>query len=579
MDYYPTIESLALISDRNTCAILDKNATINWYSPKRFDDSSVFHSLLDSKSGGSWEIITSASLESRNFIDRSSVLEQNFVGGDDQFTLRDWMPIHKSYRGIVRQFSSSKHNIHSQIKMTPDYGRGQADITRINDQTVLFENTGLYLFVSVPIQISGEMVGFSIPAGTGGWAYLTDLQTPDVWEDDFFESMLTITLENWSDIASEFEYEGLYQTEVLNAVRGIQQLTCGATGGVIAAATTSLPEVIGAERNYDYRYVWVRDAALITGALSALEVSGKVEEKFLEFMYESMRKNTGQCVYPLYTIDNNIIEDLTELELDGYQRSRPVQIGNIASDQRQLDAEANILISSKIIYDKYGRKTHWEMVRRVANYICENWHKPENGIWEEGAELQYTSGKVFSVIGLEMISRYSDDEQEKSYWQATAKKIRKYVGHNCMTSYGAFANYAGSEEVDVSSALYVLWNYTLADSPEMLATIDRLEQHHSRDNLYWRTLVEFDASKEGAFLAGSCWIAHYYAVAGNYEKSAQILDSVKSYQNDLGYFAEEADVDNKCQLGNFNQTFVQSSFICAANGLSREKEGVDTVVR
>ncbi|RZM26359.1 MAG: glycoside hydrolase family 15 protein [Pedobacter sp.] len=357
------------------------------------------------------------------------------------------------------------------------------------------------------------------------------------------------------------------------------QLTCGKTGGILAAATTSLPEVIGGERNYDYRYVWVRDAALITAALSVLETDGELEFGFLEFMYQAMKKNTGQCVYPLYTIDYQMIDHLEQLDATGYLESKPVQVGNIASEQRQLDAEANVLISGYIIYDKYGKRLHWKTMRKIANFICENWHKPENGIWEEGLELQYTAGKVYSALGLEMMSRFNEDEKEAAYWKEVAKEIRDYVSNNCMTPDGAFANYAGSDETDISSVLYVIFGYVEANAPEMLATIKLLEDHYQENNLYRRTLVEFDSAKEGAFLAGSCWMAHYYAVAGGFEKARQILDAVKACQNDLGFFSEEADPLTGRMLGNFDQTFVHSSFICAANGLTREIEGTSTVVR
>lgn len=579
MKHQPLIEELALLSDRNTCAVLDRNGTILWYCPERFDAESIFSAIVDPDNGGYWSLeIGEGKLISRSYIDRSSVLEHRFCLNDRKSVVRDWMPIGTDFNGIVREFSPVAGDLTATLRVRSHYGAKGGGGHLIDEHTVLFDTCGLYLIASHPLNVvDQDTVRFHLQEGESGWAILTSTHIEPKSLD--LPVLLENTLRKWEDIASLFNYDGLYEQEVMNSIRAIQQLTCGTTGGVLAAATTSLPEVIGGERNYDYRYVWVRDAALITGALSALDVKGRVEVDFLEFMYRAMKKNTGQCVYPLYTIDQNVIDHLDELDVAGYKASRPVLIGNVASEQRQLDAEANILISSKIIYDKYQEKFNWPMVRKVAEYVCKNWHKPENGIWEEGAELHYTSGKIFAAIGLEMIAKFSDNQSEVDRWLQQAKLIRAFVREKCLTPEGAYANYAGSDQVDVSAALYVLWNYAKPDSPEMLATVKALERDYAKENLYWRTLVEFDSSKEGAFLAGSCWMAHYYAVAGNFEKSEKILDAVKAYQNDLGFFSEEADIENEKMLGNFDQTFVHSSFICAANGLSREKEGIDTVVR
>ena len=185
----------------------------------------------------------------------------------------------------------------------------------------------------------------------------------------------------------------------------------------------------------------------------------------------------------------------------------------------------------------------------------------------------YTTSKVYAALGLEAVAKYSADAAQAERWRAAAATIRCYVRAECMTPDGAFAIYAGSQEVDVTAALCALRGYCELESPEMLATMREIEQHWREANLYWRRLEEFDSKKEGAFLAATCWVAHYYARVGNLEKSRCIQEAVLQYQNDLGFFSEEAGVHSGDQmLGNFPQTFVHSSFICATNGLKQAVE-------
>lgn len=574
----PAINELALLSDRSTCTILDQQGTIHWYCPSRFDGEAILSTLTDAGKGGYWSVeLTGSNYQNRGYIDQSSVLRTTYHTAEGPFSICDFMPMGNPDSGILRRFSAVPTRLTSTLKIAGNYGLDKETVIQIDTHTVYFEAAKQYLYCSSPLKITtADTVEFTLENGQQGWAYLT----VSVLNAAHFnvEERLNITLKNWRSTTACIKYEGFFKEEVLASVRAIQQLTYAATGGVLAAATMGLPEVIGGERNYDYRYVWVRDAALITGALSVLDADGKMEFRFLDFLHQAMKENTEKCIYPLYTIDYQLAKSTENLMLSGYFGSSPVQLGNAATSQLQLDAAANVLIACKIMYDKYQERPHWKTVKQVANYICENWEKQDNGIWEEGKALHYTSAKVLCARGLEMVASFNEDISEAERWMHNAGLIREFVHQNCMTTSGAFANYAGSEKVDISAVLFTLWDYTKPDSAEMKITIAEIEKNCAKDNLYRRTLVEFDAEKEGFFLAGSCWMAHYYAVAGNYQKSELILNAVKSCQNDLGFFSEEIAADRKQMLGNFGQTFVHSSFICAANGLTSEQKGIDTVI-
>jgi GH15 family glucan-1,4-alpha-glucosidase len=574
----PSISQLAVLSDQRTCAILDQDGTLNWYCPRRFDEAAVFSLLLDDQTGGFWAVDAPGKrFQQRAFVASSSVLQTTFFVAGGTLSLTDWLPLNGAFQGLVRTMAAAPVDVTFTLRLRPDYGQQADQATTVADNSAVFLHSGLWLYASHPLHWHEQDISFTVPAGEAGWAFLSEAEKQPTAAS--LHTSRLATEAGWQLLADAFQYEGLYEREVLNSVRAIQQVTYAETGGVLAAATIALPEVIGDERNYDYRYVWMRDLALITGALSTLDIAAKQEFRFLDFVAAALEENQQPCVTPLYRVDHSLVKDMQELKLGGYWGSQPVLIGNTASIQRQLDAEANVLIAAHMLYSKYGEQPHWATIAQIADYICRNWDKKDNGIWEEGVLHHYTSSKVFAAVGLELVADYNPDPAEAARWRHNAGLIREFVATQCLTKTGAYASYAGSEEVDISAVLFALWSYTEPDAPAMLATIRELEATYCREQLYWRRLEEYDSRKEGAFLAGSCWMAHYYAVAGDLPKSQAILDAVARFQNDLGYFSEEADVDKGLLLGNFAQSFVHSSFICAANGLTKAQAGIDTRVR
>jgi GH15 family glucan-1,4-alpha-glucosidase len=582
MPRQPRIQELAVVSDRRTCAQLDQQGTLCWYCPTRFDSAAVLSRLLDAEQGGYWAVeAPSKQFVRRAYLGRSSMLVSEFMVAGQPFTLTDWLPLHEDFTGLCRTFSAASAAITHTLRLRADYGL-QATLGEVSAEgtTVHFPDLGLWLRTSHSVHPVADTWQVTVPAGASGWAVLTETEAivPELTATRL-DTALARTLAAWEQVAAMLHYDGPYERQVQDSIRAVQQLTYEATGGIVAAATTSLPEVLGGKRNYDYRYVWMRDVGLIVSALLQLDEVGKPEESFLGFVASAMRQNQQTRLSPFYAVDKTLIKGARKLDLAGYQGSQPVQVGNTAYDQLQLDADANVLLTAKLIYDRFGRKEQWETVVEVADFLAENWQRDDNGIWEEGATLPYTSSKVLAARGLEFIAAYADTPAQAQRWQQAAAAIRQFVAQNCLTRTGAFAVHAGSQEVDITAVQFPLWTYCAPDSPEMLATIRELEQHWCRENLYWRRLEEFDSHKEGAFLAGTCWMAHYYAVAGHVDRARGIIEAVLRYQNDLGFFAEEAGLDDGEQmLGNFPQTFVHSSFICAVNGLKLALAGQDSRV-
>ncbi|GAB3538044.1 glycoside hydrolase family 15 protein [Pontibacter brevis] len=551
---------LAMIGDRRTCALLDKRGNIVWYCPKRFDAPSLFASLLDPEKGGAW-ILEAEGLEfeKRAYLEDSGLLQTHLKSEAGILLLEDWMPLTARFYGICRRLSKSPVPYTMHLGPRPNYARQHPVLKKQGEKHVTLE-FDFHFYASHSVVVERETISCQVPAGEEAWFILAEkaLGAPE----EVLEEVREISLKNWREVASHITYKGPYEEELRKSLRLLRMLTYAENGGIIAAATTSLPEVIGGERNYDYRYVWLRDAAMIVSALSRAGSDGEKERKFLSFMCSAMHR-IPKPVVPMLTLDTQPAGREQELAFSGYKDSRPVRYGNGANDQLQLDANSNVLIAAKVIYNRYNTREHWETIQRLAEFLVEHWQKPDHGIWEETPQHHYTSSKVISSISLKYIAEHSEDAEEKKRWLDTSEQIRAYVNENCLTTEGAYAVYAGSEKVDISAVLFPLWGYTDADAEAMVKTVEVLERDYCQDNLYRRHLVEFDSGKEGAFLAGTLWMAQYWVMRKDWDKVETTLGAALNFMNDVGIMPEEGDPRTGEWLGNLPQTFVHASLIGA----------------
>ena len=557
------IRNMGMIGNRQTGALIDLYGDICWYCPDQFDAPSFFASLLDDEKGGVWSLQIKENFNvKRRYIGNSNIIESTFQSGEDSLTLTDWMPLRADFTGVCRLFSPSFLTVTNLIVPAPGYGMEGVKLKKLNDNTITV-NDKYYLTFSHYSRIKGKHILFDIPPGEEAWAVLSGEEL-GVEADKKLKRSLKRTLEAWDEIASSFSYTGPYQEDVYDSVRAIRQLTHEKSGGIIAALTTSLPEVPGGERNYDYRYVWLRDASMIVSALTRAGSKGDDEKHFLDFICSSRINIKDYSRTPFVTIHGEPAQPEQYLNFSGYLNSKPVRIGNNANEQLQLDAGSNILLAAKLIYENYNVRTHWDTVKEIASFLGNNWDKDDYGIWEEDIARQFTSSKVIMAVALEYIAAHSTIEEQKHFWLDTASKIRNFIQKECITSYGAYAVFAGSEEVDITSALFPEWGFCEPDTQEMIETIAELESSFCENNLVYRNLLMFDEKKEGSFLAGNFWMAQYWIMRDNYTKSKSYIDAALKYKNDLGLFSEEADPWSETLLGNFPQSFVHAAFIGAA---------------
>lgn len=557
------ISNFALIGDRRTAALLDRKGDLVWYCPERFDYPGLLSRILD-PGGGAWQIeLPGAWPLRRNYLDDSGVLQTVLGTPKGAWTITDFMPVGaRTPAGLIcRLFSVAPAEARIVLRPRPNFGRDPVTLEPA-DEAVLV-NARHRLYTSHAPTLSDGAVTFEIPEGEEGWAILadTELTRPGRAEIDCW---LAATIKHWRAIFSGASYSGPYGHEVTASLRALRLLCHEETGGIVAAATASLPEVPGGSANWDYRYVWLRDAGMIVSALVRLNGDLTEGERYLDFICSSRGSSEHYPVPVFATLDHERAPAEQDLDLAGCLDSRPVRIGNGARDQLQLDAFANVLLAAKLIYQRTERRPHWETVCSIADFLADHWHEPDHGIWEEAVTRQYTAGKVVVACGLDSIAEFSPDQQQAARWREAVRDIRDFVCKNCLTSSGSYAVYAGSEEVDVSAALFPVWAYTNPDAPEMQSTIESLERDWSwKGLLYWRRLECSDSRREGAFLAGTFWVAQYWIMLGELERAQRILEAGLACANDLGLFAEEADPRTGRLLGNFPQAFVHAAFIGA----------------
>ncbi len=558
----PLLKEIALIGDQKSCALIDQQGVVAWYCLWRFDQPSLFSLLIDQQ-GGYWSVEAEGkTFRQRHYEENTSILVSEYSVTGGAFLLTDFMPS-ALLSGICRMVSPSPVPVTFRILPTPDYARQKASLRfGDNDHVVKDSRFEFYIKGSHPLVVQQHCISMNIPAGEAGWCVLADDQQslPGI-NIHILHMAKDDTAKKWSALMRNITYEGVYKEVFYQSYKAILLMTHAHSGGILAAATTSLPEAIGGNRNYDYRFVWLRDTAMNVSALVRAGSKGNEAERFLHFLCAARDTNKRNLFVPFYDLDNKTAQGETLLPGTGYQGSQPIRVGNNAFDQLQLDAQGNVLLAAKEIYEQKGEKLHWDNIVRGAEFLVNYWMEKDHGIWEEHTQQHFTSSKVLAAISLENFARYADTPRQRDEWMNAARQIREFVSAQCLTSDGAYAVYAGSEAVDVTAALFAVWGYDKPGSPAMRQTIRRIEQEYREGDLYHRHLIEFDPAKEGVFLAGSLWMAQYYTLLKQLPKAKAIIEAVLRFATDLGYLPEEGDVATGALLGNLPQTFVHASLM------------------
>jgi GH15 family glucan-1,4-alpha-glucosidase len=585
------IEDYGLIGDMQAAALVGRDGAVDWLCLPRFDSASCFSALVGDERHGRWLLgpAGEVSLSSRRYRPGTLVLESDFETADGTVRVIDFMP----RRGagpprLMRIVEGLKGRVSMRMELSlrPDYGSIVPWVELAPDGvTVTAGPDAFRLSTPLSLHVRDGTVNAEFVAVEGArerlvltW-HLSYEETPLVEDAD---SALARTEAWWREWSGRCSYRGPYRDEVLTSLIALKAMTDETTGAVIAAPTTSLPEDIGGVRNWDYRYCWLRDSVL---ALQALLAGGYTEEAlgFRDFL---LRVGTGdpKKIQIMYGIRGE--RRLTEFELEelpGYEGSKPVRVGNAASEQFQLDVYGEVMGVAFIGAEALGRieERLWPRWRTVVEHVEAIWREPDDGIWEtRGPRQHFTYSKVMAWVVFDRAVKLADQfgfDAPVERWKQIRDEIHREV---CERGYDrerrTFTQYYGSKELDASVLNIPLVGFLPADDERVTGTIDAISRELGRDGFVSRySTAETDdglPGDEGQFLACSFWLVSALALNGRIEEARALFERLLGLSNDLGLLSEEYDVRRRRQVGNFPQAFSHLTLIVAAHAISAAEE-------
>jgi len=591
------IEDYGLIGDLESAALVSRAGTVDWLCLPRFDSASCFSALLGDERHGYWLVAPAGDVTetSRRYRPGTLVLETDFDTADGAVRVVDFMPrrregpprimrIVKGLRGRVP--------MRMELAIRPDYGSIVPWVEPTSDGARAITGPDSYrLSTPLPVEVRAGTIACDFVAieGAGERFTLTwHLSFEDAPPVEDADSALARTEAWWREWSERSTYEGPYRDQVQSSLIALKAMTSETTGALVAAPTTSLPEDIGGERNWDYRYCWLRDSVL---ALEALLAGGYTEEA-VAFRDYLLRVGTGdpRRIQIMYGIRGE--RRLTEYELDelpGYEGSRPVRVGNAASEQFQLDVYGEVAGVMSIAAEMVGEvdPSLWPRWRGVIEHVEGIWREPDDGIWEaRGPQRHYTYSKVMAWVvfdrAVQLAERFGLDAP-LDRWKAVRDEIHLEV---CDQGYdakrGTFTQYYGSTELDASVLNIPLVGFLPGTDERVTGTIDAVWRELGRDGFVSRySTAETDdglSGDEGQFLACSFWLVSALALNGRVDEARALFERLLELGNDLGLLAEEYDVGRGRQVGNFPQAFSHLTLILAARAIATAEARAEPVV-
>ncbi|MDQ6935039.1 MAG: glycoside hydrolase family 15 protein [Actinomycetota bacterium] len=585
------IEDYAVIGDGHTMALVGCNGSIDWLCLPRFDSSACFAALLGDEENGRWLIQPVGEYTSeRRYVGDSGVLETTYTTDSGKVTVTDLMPLDDRRADVVRCIRGVAGTVSMRHIWTvrTDYGRIRPWVHRIErgDRELIVAVAGPDKFVlrgpRMPHAVDHHHQDNFEVSETDELTFSTTwvpshLPVPRLLD---FTDRIQRTIHEEQRWADECEYDGPWRDAVRRSLMCLRGLTHIETGGIVAAPTTSLPEDFGGERNWDYRFCWLRDASL---TLQALLAAGRSDEAKL-WRGWLLRAVAGdpEDLQIMYTVDGG--RNLPERELDhlaGYAGSRPVRIGNAAVDQRQTDVLGEVM-SSLHLARKAGlkeTKDSWSLQRSLVNNLAEHWTEPDNGLWEiRGPQRKFTHSRVMVWVAFDRAVRAVEEhglEGPVDKWRDIRDKVRDEVldrGFN--TKRNSFTQHYQTDEVDASLLMLPLVGFIDGSDPKMLGTIKAVEEDLMSDGLLlrYRTRSGVDglSGDEHPFVACSFWLVGAYAAAGRRRDATELMDRLVGLANDVGLLSEEYDPAKSRMVGNFPQAFSHLALVLAAMHLARD---------
>ena len=618
----PAIGDYGVIGDCRTIALVSREASIDWWCQPRFDAPSVFARILDPDLGGSFHLeATGLAAAGRRYVPHTAILETTLAASGATLVVTDFaalegrgdelglQPFARQKLVRIVRCTDGRTDLTVVARPRPGYGsvqrprfllvgpdgaRRRTIEFRAAGRTVDLAATGSWGplrdgearltmtlergdEVGVAIDYGpGDMAGEGVEHGDGHHHEPVDLELLHRWERE--------TGAFWTGWAAVSSYRGPYRDDVERSAITLKLLTYHPTGALVAAGTTSLPETIGGERNWDYRFTWLRDASFTLFALNTLGYRAE-SDAFMSWLARVCVEVADPLV--LYRVDGAVANrERTLPHLAGHRDSRPVRIGNGAAWQRQLDIYGEVLDAAYLDARAGNTVTdaEWELFAALADLAARRWRLADTSIWEvRGGHRHFTYSKVMCWVALDRAERLAkildraDAERERiEHWRAQAARIRRRVMARGRRADGAFVQSFGSDAVDASALVFPLVGFIDGNAEPVTATIHAVERELSdADGLVQRyradERVEGLEGREGAFLICSFWLCDNHALRGDLDEATRQFERLSATANDLGLFSEEWDAASGALLGNFPQAFTHIALISTAHNLERAR--------
>jgi len=580
-----------IISNCKSAALVSKTGSLDWCCMPNFDSSAIFAKILDEKIGGSFEIEIGEDYKiKQEYLWETNILSTVFENGTDAFQLIDFMPRYPREDGsfyappdVIRFFRLMSGEPKFKIKYDPklDFAREKTYNENKGEYIKSFTKEGKYdsayfyssfnlndVLEKKEITLTGNaycLVGYheKLVEQTLDRSYLKFQRTKVYWM-------------NWSDKTTRYTH---YGNEIMRSALVLKALSYKKSGAVLAAATTSLPETVGEERNWDYRFCWIRDASMVIKVMAGLGHIRSAKD-FLQFILDII-PHKDEKIQIMYGINGE--KELTEhilTHLNGYKDSKPVRTGNAAYIQKQNDIYGILM---EVIYQQFlmfetsleNSEALWTVVRGIVMIVEENWKKPDKGIWELRTEdRHFVFSKLLCWVAVDRAIKIGEVLRmgiNDTRWKALREEIYQDIYENGWNEdKQAYTQYYGSSDLDASTLLMQSYGFIEADDPRFIGTVQATEKELCEDGLMYRYKNNDDFGKpSSSFTICTFWLIDSLYKIGEKKKAKEMFDQLLSYSNHLGLFSEDIDFKTKRLLGNFPQAYSHLALIETAANFSK----------
>jgi GH15 family glucan-1,4-alpha-glucosidase len=591
---FAPIREYAAIGDGRTVALVARDGAIDWLCLPNLDSPSVFAAILDTSEGGRFVLEPEIPYEStRRYVPGTNVLETTFATAVGTVRVTDALTLPLAglapHRELVRRMEglSGRVPMRWSVEARFGYGMASAKVKRRGSVPVATfgrDAIGVVSWGAGEVMTGDRSVNSAFPLDAGAVAHLVlsvAHDEPLVFPSrDEVDQRLELTVRDWQRWSETRRYEGRWQDAVIRSALALKLLVYAPSGAIAAAPTVSLPETIGGERNWDYRFSWPRDAAFTLEALLGLGCAPEAHAFFSWLLHATQL--THPRIQALYRLDGSTRTAEKQLALTGYRGSRPVRIGNAAVTQTQLDVYGEVVSAAATLADYEGTldRDHARRIAGLADFVCSCWTEPDAGIWETRSEPRhFTQSKMMCAIALQrardLATRGLLPARHADRWRTEEERIRRFIEERCYSpEKHTYVRSVGEDYPDAALLLGILAGYEGPCTPRFMGTVDAIARE-LKQGVAVRRYVGDDglSGEEGGFLPCSFWLVDAYARQGRLEEALTLMDELIRMANDVGLYSEEITPDGATFLGNFPQGLTHLALINAAMTIARSEEG------